>query len=271
MSRMRAEPASPSAASPVPAVLPLARAGVAASPRVGDPSVQRLIHGGAAAARAAGVLMLQRQIGNHALARIVQGRIAAPVLYVQRQSDSVHDDEASAEGTAANGAAACAEIIAAIETLIEALAGRLHDLQQHGGGDAGHRQRFQNVQQTLRTLMVMAQLACHGGEYDPELQEEAEKWANKPLPATAARREGTWEQVARWAREVYDQGLDAGEAAIRFLRDHPELTSAILLAGAAAIALLLADDATLVGIADDVLIPILAALEWAALRMSVGF
>ena len=30
--------------------------------------------------------------------------------------------------------------------------------------------------------MTMAVLACKNGEYDAELAEEAEKWANKPLP-----------------------------------------------------------------------------------------
>jgi hypothetical protein len=35
------------------------------------------------------------------------------------------------------------------------------------------------VQGILKTLMAMAQIACKNGEYDPELQEEAQKWANK--------------------------------------------------------------------------------------------
>ena len=217
------------------------------------------------------LLALQRQVGNQAMGQIMLRRIAPSGMLIQRQTESEHSDEAGAEGTARNGGASCAEIIAAIEALIEALAGRLHDLQQYGGGDEGHRRRFQNVQQTLRTLMVMAQLACRNGEYDEELQQEAEKWANKPLPAVAAQRERTWDLVARWAREVYEQGLNATDAARRFLQAHPELVAAILAAGAVAIVALLLDDVTLVGIADDVLIPIIGALEWMALRMTMGF
>ena len=218
------------------------------------------------------LLRLQRQHGNHFVAQAMQVSRATSQIHVLRQTESSHPDEAAAEDAAGRGASAsCAEIIMHIEALIEVLAGRLHDLQQHGGGDAGHRQRFQIVQQTLRTLMTMALMACKNGEYDAELQEEAEKWVNKPLPAVSVQRETAWDRVARWAREVYEQGQDASEAARRFLHENPELVAVVVAAGVLAIAALLADDVTIVGIADDVLIPIIAALEWAALRMSMGF
>lgn len=54
-------------------------------------------------------------------------------------------------------------------------------------------------------------------------------------------------------------------------RERPELVGVVLAAGVVAIVALLADNATLVGIADDVLIPIIAAFELAALRVSMGF
>ena len=87
----------------------------------------------------------------------------------------------------------------------------------------------------------------------------------EPVPEPVARR------IAEWAREVLREGRDAFEAAREFLQENPELVGVIVAAGIVAIIALIADDATLVGIADDVLIPIIGALEWVALRMSFGF
>jgi hypothetical protein len=87
-------------------------------------------------------------------------------------------------------------------------------------------------------------------------------------PSTEHAPESNWERVAEWARRVYEEGLDATEAAEDFLRENPELIGVIIGAGAIAIVALIVDDATIVGIADDVLIPIIGALEWVALRLA---
>lgn len=89
-----------------------------------------------------------------------------------------------------------------------------------------------------------------------------------PKPAMA--RESTWHEIAQWARSVHEKGMNATEAAERFLGAHPELVWAVIGLDAIAIVGLIADDATIAGIADDVLVPILAALEWAAARMAWG-
>jgi hypothetical protein len=85
-----------------------------------------------------------------------------------------------------------------------------------------------------------------------------------PVPVPATR------QIAEWARRVYEEGLDATDAAREFLQAHPELVGVIIGAGIVAIVVLIADDVTIAGIVDDVLIPIIAALEWVAIRMAVA-
>jgi hypothetical protein len=90
----------------------------------------------------------------------------------------------------------------------------------------------------------------------------AREAASDEVPASA------WRRIAEFAKDVYDRGLDANEAAEQFLRKHPELVGIVIVAGLAAIVVTLADDVTLVGIADDVLLLIFGALEWTALRLS---
>jgi len=56
---------------------------------------------------------------------------------------------------------------------------------QEKGGDEGHWQRIVIVQGILKALMAMALLACKNGEYDQELQDEAQKWGNKTKTTSA--------------------------------------------------------------------------------------
>jgi hypothetical protein len=95
------------------------------------------------------------------------------------RSDSVHPEEQHCQDVSEDSTASCAAIIHCIEELIEQLAGRFADIQNQGG-DEGHIERIKIVQNILKTLMTMAQSTCEQGEYDDELAEEAEKWANKP-------------------------------------------------------------------------------------------
>ncbi|MGY6275048.1 eCIS core domain-containing protein [Methylomonas sp. MgM2] len=88
-----------------------------------------------------------------------------------------------------------------------------------------------------------------------------------PVPVTESARE----RITRWARRVYEEGLDATQAAEEFLQANPDLINYILLGGAVIILALIADDLSGVGIADDVLVPIVGALEWVALRLSFSF
>jgi len=96
-----------------------------------------------------------------------------------------------------------------------------------------------------------------------------------PVPRTAPRTvpqpvaKTTRQLIQEFARRVYEGGLDATTAAEEFFRQHPDLVATVAGLGIVAILALLADDATVVGIADDVLIPIIAAMEWVALRLLV--
>lgn len=67
--------------------------------------------------------------------------------------------------------------------------------------------------------------------------------------------QSTFRLVRDFVRSVVDTGADADAAASKFLQVHPEMVGVLLLAGIVAIIALLADDVTLVGIADDVAIP----------------
>jgi hypothetical protein len=78
----------------------------------------------------------------------------------------------------------------------------------------------------------------------------------------------TLELIKEFARRVVSEGLDAEQAAEQFLRENPGLAIAILALGALGIAALLADDLTLAGIADDILIPIIATLMRVAWRFA---
>ena len=109
----------------------------------------------------------------HELAHVAQqDRAPATIL---RQTESVHPEEQYCEDISKDPTASCAAIISCIESLIEELAGRFDQLR----GDPGHATRIVIVQGILRALMAMALITCKNGEYDKELQEEAEKWAGR--------------------------------------------------------------------------------------------
>lgn len=75
--------------------------------------------------------------------------------------------------------------------------------------------------------------------------------------------------IMEFAREVYESGADAYGAAERFLAENPELVGVIIALGVVAIIALVADDLTIAGVADDWMVPIVAALEWVAIRIAL--
>jgi hypothetical protein len=78
----------------------------------------------------------------------------------------------------------------------------------------------------------------------------------------------SYQLIKEFVKNVIDSGVNADAAAGRFLQLHPEIGGAIIAAGVAVVIALLADDATIVGIIDDVSIPpILMALYRAAQMM----
>jgi len=105
---------------------------------------------------------------------------------------------------------------------------------------------------------------------DPKTEKETKKKEQdkeQPAPGfTPAPARSTTELILEWARRVLQSGEDASRAADEFFREHPELPWVVLGLGAVAIVALVADDATLAGIADDVLVPIIAALMRSAWR-----
>lgn len=127
----------------------------------------------------------------------------------------------------------------------------------YDGGNLGHRIAERDARRAQATCMALFRANC---ERQPE-REPVRVPVNEPVA----------HRIAEWAEEVLREGRDAVEAAEEFLRNNPELAGVIAAAGIAAIIVLVADDATLAGIADDVLIPLIGSLEWVALRMSFGF
>jgi hypothetical protein len=153
------------------------------------------------------------------------------------RNQSVHPEEQHCEDVSKEPDPGCAAIIDCIEVLIEELAGRFHDVETLGG-DPGHFKRIEIVQGILKTLMAMALLACKAGEYDPELQEEAEKWAGRqfrqvaPEPGPSTRE--------RIAKALQDAGVPAWAVAalvvliIAALADPEPFSKIVALIGATA-------------------------------------
>jgi hypothetical protein len=155
------------------------------------------------------------------------------------RSESNHPEEQHCEDVSKDSTATCAAIIDCIEELIEALAGRFADIDNLGG-DAGHRDRIRIVQGILRTLMAMAKLTCQNGEYDPELEQEAQKWANRnpgQAPEEPETEPSLREKIANALKKA---GIPAWAVAglivliIAALADPEPFTKVALLIGAAA-------------------------------------
>lgn len=87
------------------------------------------------------------------------------------------------------------------------------------------------------------------------------KQVNRPV-----HKPSTYKLILEWASQVIKSGADATQAANEFLGQHPEIAWTILILGVVGIIALAADDVTLAGIADDVLIPVIATLMRVAWR-----
>lgn len=85
----------------------------------------------------------------------------------------------------------------------------------------------------------------------------------EPIPATRS----ALEEILTFVRHVYEQGLGVEQAAVEFFQRYPDLLNVFIGLGAAAILVLLADNATIIGILNDVLGYIIGVMEWVALRL----
>jgi hypothetical protein len=88
-----------------------------------------------------------------------------------------HDEERYAEDVTNDPTASCDAIIEAIKGLIKALRERYDVLAELGGGDAGHRKRYQLTQGILEKLIAKA--LANQCAIDVS---EAKEWAEYPLP-----------------------------------------------------------------------------------------
>lgn len=167
------------------------------------------------------------ELTAHELTHVVQQTGSVPIqrkahgsainrseISIQRSDHPAEDD---AEDAIRDETTPCSEIIRHIENLIEELAGRFSDLDKYNGGDPGHRQRVQIVQGILRQLITLAIIKCTNGEYDAELDEEAKKWRDKPLPRQAQESETSegepvWNTLRRYLPEILIGALIAAGA-----------------------------------------------------------
>ena len=88
----------------------------------------------------------------------------------------------------------------------------------------------------------------------------------RTVPQTVPR--STLDKIREFARRVIESGVDAEQAAEEFLQNNPEIVWAVLILGSIGIIILLADDFTLAGFADNVLIPVIATLMRVAWRFA---
>jgi hypothetical protein len=115
-----------------------------------------------------------QQGGSMSVSSAISPLQRAPATGVIFRSESVHPDEQYCEDLLQNPGTPCQAIIECIEDLIEVLAGRFATAK-----DEGHWNRIVILHGILKGLMSMALLACKNGEYDQELQDEAQRWRDK--------------------------------------------------------------------------------------------
>ena len=90
---------------------------------------------------------------------------------------TTHDNEDYAEDIDKSGTTDCDALEEAIKSLIAALQFRYDDMAEHGGGDPGHRERYDRMRDILRSLISKAHMAeCNVNTSD------AEEWADMPPP-----------------------------------------------------------------------------------------
>lgn len=167
-----------------------------------------------------------------------------------------------------------------------------------GGGDRGHRRQVLSVRRGQANCMAIFRSKCerrrvpHPVPVPVPVPEERRERRPIPIPVPTGpitapiptgpvtapiptgpvttpvpmRPQSVWQIVAEWARHVAETQENPFTAAERLIAEHPNIAGSIAGVGVAAIIALLADDATGAGVADDVLIPIIGALEWVAAR-----
>lgn len=125
------------------------------------------------------------------------------------------------------------------------------------GGDAGHNDA---VRQATNALIICQKFYTKKCKRD--------KPENVPNPVTVPVPESTWNRIRHFVHEVAKSGVDHEKAAEQFLRENPTIAWSIIAIGVVGIIALIADDLTVAGIADDVLIPIVGTLIRVAWRFT---
>lgn len=127
-------------------------------------------------------------------------------------------------------------------------------------GDPGYHTHMQQIAQASAALRN-----CHGVQSVKCNEEDRRPRDPHPVPVPKS----TFEKIKDFARRVVESGLDAEQAAEEFLQQNPGIAWTIIGLGVVGIIVLLADDLTLAGIADDVLIPVIATLIRVSWRYAI--
>jgi hypothetical protein len=196
----------------------------------------------------------------------------------------------------------CLELIQQIIEFLEELARRINDAlddphelfkyhrkisdahPDYGSWD-GHRDRYYYDRDRLRQKIAEWESNddCKGypltqkQQYElTEAEEFKEKdFPEKPAPVMYEQKEeapaprSTLDEIKEFARRVVETGVDAEQAAEQFFVEHPGIAWTVLGLGAVGIIALVADDVTIAGIADDVLVPVIATLMRVAWRFAI--
>jgi hypothetical protein len=117
-------------------------------------------------------------------------------------------------------------------------------------GDVGYQTHMQQLSESYAALRNCETVATAKCQTPP------------PLPKKAS------ERILDFAKDVIKNGSNATKSAEEFLTKNPDLVKTVLVLGVIGIIALLADDATGVGFADDVLILPLAALVKVSFRFA---
>ncbi|WP_084760695.1 eCIS core domain-containing protein [Zavarzinella formosa] len=92
-------------------------------------------------------------------------RAISRTMIFRSENDAPHADEDECIKLATSPGATCPELIACIELLFERLESRAEDLFAHGGGDPGHKLRYQLILASLVKLIATYMAICNTSDY----------------------------------------------------------------------------------------------------------
>jgi hypothetical protein len=135
-------------------------------------------------------------------------------------------------------------------------------------GDPGYETHMEQIAQAyaaLRNCYTVEAAKCNNSDPVPV---PVPVPLPTPAPVPVQTPKSTFELIEEFARNVVDQGLDAEQAAEEFLRQNPGIAMTIVALGVVGIIALVADDLSIAGIVDDVLVPVIATLVRVAWRFA---